>query len=177
MTMIRQNIQPMISEEEIRLRVKELGRMIESDYSGKELVIVGLLKGAYLFFADLTRVIDLDFQVTFMKASSYGTELESSGKVKISQDIDRPINGKNVLIVEDIIDTGQTLKNVLERLKAQSPLSIRICALLDKPSRRVADVSVDYVGFSIKDLFVVGYGLDAKEMYRNLPYIGIYNPV
>ncbi|MDR2697247.1 MAG: hypoxanthine phosphoribosyltransferase [Holophagales bacterium] len=174
---MRQNIQPMVSEEEICRRVKELGRVIESDYFGKDLVVVGLLKGAYPFFADLTRAIDLDFQVCFMRASSYGLDLESSGEVKISQDIDISISGKDVLIVEDIIDTGRTLISVLDYLKAQSPARIRICALLDKPSRRVHDVPVDYVGFSIKDLFVVGYGLDAKEMYRNLPYIGIYNSV
>jgi len=167
----------MISKEEIRRKVKELGHLIEVDYSGKDLVIVGLLKGVYPFFADLTRAIDLDFQVCFMRVSSYGSGFASSGDVKISLDTDVPINGKNVLIVEDIIDTGQTLAKVLEHLKVQSPASIRICTLLDKPSRRVIDVPVDYSGFLIEDLFVVGYGLDAKEMYRNLPYIGIYNPV
>ncbi|MDR0498836.1 MAG: hypoxanthine phosphoribosyltransferase [Holophagales bacterium] len=172
---MRQNIQMMISEEEIRQRVKELGRLIEADYSGKDLVVIGLLKGVFPFFADLVRAIDLDFHVTFMRISSYGFDLESSGKVKILQDIDTQISGKNVLIVEDIIDTGQTLAMTLEHLKTQSPASIRICVLLDKPSRRIVDVPVDYVGFSIKDVFVVGYGLDAREMYRNLPYIGIFH--
>ena len=177
MAMIRQNIQSMISEEEIRQKVKDMGRLIETDYSGSELVVVGLLNGVYPFFADLTRAIDLDFQVCFMSVSSYGPELESSGVVKIVKDIDAPIKDKNVLIVEDIIDTGQTLAAVLKHIKAQSPASVRICALLDKPGRRIIDVPVDYAGFSIEDQFVVGYGLDAKGMYRNLPYIGIYNPV
>jgi len=177
MCMIRQNIQPIISEAEIRQKVEELGRQIKADYSGKELVLVGLLKGVYPFFADLARAIDLDFQVCFMRVSSYGLGLASSGDVKILYDVDISISKKNVLIVEDIIDTGQTLAMVLEHLKAQSPASIRICTLLDKPSKRIIEVPVDYVGFSIKDLFVVGYGLDAKEMFRNLPYIGIYNPV
>jgi hypoxanthine phosphoribosyltransferase len=177
MAMVRQNIQLLFSEGEIRERVKELGGVIEADYFGKDLIVAGLLKGVYPFFADLTRAIDLDFQVAFMRVSSYGSELESSGKVKILQDIDTELSGKNVLIVEDIIDTGQTLAHVLERFWAQSPATIRICALIDKPSKRIAHVPVDYVGFSIEDLFAVGYGLDAKEMYRNLPYIGIYNPV
>ena len=177
MVMIRQNIKPMISEEEIHQKVKEMGRLIEADYSRSELVVVGLLKGAYAFFADLTRTIDLDIQVCFLGASSYGSELESKGEVKIVQDIDTPIKGKNLLIVEDIIDTGQTLTKVLKYVKSHSPASVRICTLLDKPARRIVDVPVDYVGFSIEDQFVVGYGLDAKGLYRNLPYIGIYNPV
>jgi len=175
--MVRQNIQPMISEDEIHQKVKDMGRLIEADYSGSELIVVGLLKGVYPFFADLTRAIDLDLRVCFMIVSSYASELESSGEVKIVQDIDIPIKGKNLLIVEDIIDTGQTLAKVLKHIKAHSPASVRICTLLDKPSRRIVDVPVDYVGFSIEDRFVVGYGLDAKGMYRNLPYIGIYNPV
>jgi hypoxanthine phosphoribosyltransferase len=165
----------MISEEEISQRVKELGRLIESDYSGKDLVVVGLLKGVYPFFADLTRAIDLDFRLGFMRASSYGSGLSSSGEVKIAHDIDVPVSDKDVLIVEDIVDTGLTLSRVIDHLQSRSPASVRVCALLDKPVRRVVDVAVAYVGFSIDDKFVVGYGMDADELYRNLPYVGVYS--
>jgi len=174
--MIRQNVQPVITEEEIHQKVKELGRLIEADYTGSELLAVGLLKGVYPFFADLTRAIDLDLRVSFMSVSSYGSGMESSGEVKILQDIDVPIGDKNVLIVEDIVDTGRTLERVLKHIMARSPASVRICSLLDKPGRRVVDVPVDYVGFTIEDVFAVGYGLDANGVYRNLPYIGIYDP-
>ena len=174
--MIRQNVQPMITEEEIHQKVKELGRLVEADYSGSELLVVGLLKGVYPFFADLTRAIDLDLRVSFMSVASYGSGLESSGEVKIIQDIDAPISDKNVLIVEDIVDTGHTLAKVIGHIKSKSPASVRICALLDKPGRRIIDVPIDYAGFTIEDVFAVGYGLDADGMYRNLPYIGIYNP-
>jgi len=175
MARFRQNVQPMISEEEIARRVSELGRQIESDYSGKELVVIGLLKGVYPFFADLTRAIDLDFRIGFMSVSSYGAGQVSSGEVKIVHDADVQVSSKNVLIVEDIVDTGLTLSKVKEYLQGHSPVGIRICALLDKPARRVVDVTVDYVGFSIADKYVVGYGMDADGLYRNLPFVGVYS--
>ena len=170
----RKNVQVLHTAEEISRRVLELGLQIRADYSGKELVAVGLLKGAYSFFADLTRAIDLDFPVSFMTVSSYGPGLESSGEVKIVQDVDTDIRGKEVLIVEDIVDTGQTIAGVIRHLKGYLPASVRICTLLDKPCRRIVDVPVDYVGFTIDDQFVVGYGMDANGLFRNLSYVGVY---
>jgi hypoxanthine phosphoribosyltransferase len=171
----RKNVQPLIPESEIAKRANELGGRIAADYAGKDLVLVGLLKGAFPFIADLARAIDLDFLVSFMIVSSYGGGQVSSGEVKIVQDIDCPIEGKHVLIVEDIVDTGQTLARVIAHLQPRSPASVRICAMLDKPSRRVVDLAADYVGFAIEDLFVVGYGMDLDGLYRNLPYIGVYS--
>ncbi|MDR1841322.1 MAG: hypoxanthine phosphoribosyltransferase [Holophagales bacterium] len=175
--MIRQNVQVLISAEEISQRVQELGRQIRDDYLEREMVAIGLLRGAYAFFADLTRAIDLDFQIRFMGVTSYGSEQVSSGNVKIVQNIDAPIFGKNVLIIEDIVDTGQTLARVITHMRYQSPASVRVCTLLDKPSRRLVDVHADYVGFTISDQFVVGYGMDMNGLYRNLPYVGVYNSV
>jgi hypoxanthine phosphoribosyltransferase len=166
----------MLSEEDISQKVGELGRAIGADYSGKDLVVVGLLNGACLFFADLARAIDLDFRLGFMKVSSYGSGLASSGEVKIVQDIDVPISGKNVLLVEDIVDTGRTLSWVMAHLQSHSPASIRVCTLLDKPARRVVDVPVHYAGFSVGDEYVVGYGMDADGLYRNLPFVGVFDP-
>jgi hypoxanthine phosphoribosyltransferase len=171
----RKNVQPLIPQGEIARRVAELGFSIAADYAGKELVLVGLLKGAFPFIADLARSIDLDFQVSFMTVSSYGAGQVSSGEIKIVQDIDCPIEGKHVLIVEDIVDTGQTLARVIGHLQARSPASVRVCTMLDKPSRRVVDLAADYVGFAVEDLFVVGYGMDLGGLYRNLPYIGVYS--
>jgi hypoxanthine phosphoribosyltransferase len=174
MDMHRQNVQPLISPDDISRKVEELGRQITADYSGKDLLLVGLLTGVFPFFADLARAIDLDIQVCFMKVSSYGVALASSGEVKIVHDIDTPIMGKNVLIVDDIIDSGQTLSGVIKHLMGHGPASIRVCALLDKPARRAVEAAADYVGFTIDDHFVVGYGMDARGQYRNLPYIGVY---
>ena len=174
MVIHRRNVQVLISEGEILRRVQEMARHLEGDYKGKELIVVGLLKGACPFLADLARAVDLDIRMDFMKVSSYGSGRESSGNVKIALDIDSDIDGKHVLVVEDIVDTGQTLAVVIKHLQASNPASVRVCSLLDKPSRRKVDVSADYVGFTIEDYFVVGYGMDLDGLYRNLPYVGVY---
>jgi hypoxanthine phosphoribosyltransferase len=163
----------MISEEEILTKVKELAKQIEEDFKGQELLVVGILKGASVFVADLIRNINLDVNIDFMSVSSYGNSTESSGTVKILKDLDVDIEGKNVLIVEDIIDSGLTLSNLVAALKTRSPKSLKLCTLLDKPQRRKVNMHVDYVGFVIEDKFIVGYGIDYAEKYRNLPYIGI----
>lgn len=163
----------LLTEEEIRLKVKELGKKIESDFQGEDLLVVGILKGACVFVSDLIRNINLDVNMDFMSVSSYGKATQSSGTVRILKDLDVDIEGKNVLIVEDIIDTGLTLKNLFETLKTRNPKSLKLCTLLDKPERRTVDIAVDYVGFVIPDKFIVGYGIDYAEKYRNLPYIGI----
>ena len=166
----------MYSAEEIKSKVKELAKQIEKDYAGEELLVVGILKGASVFCADLIREIDLDVRMDFMVVSSYGSSTESSGTVKIIKDLDVDIENKNVLIVEDIIDSGLTLSSLVAALKTRRPKSLKLCTLLDKPERRVKDVKVDYVGFNIPDEFVVGYGLDYDEKYRNLPYVGVLKP-
>lgn len=163
----------LLTEEEIKLKVKELGQKIESDFKGEDLLVVGILKGACVFVSDLIRNINLDVNMDFMSVSSYGKATQSSGTVKILKDLDVDIEGKNVLIVEDIIDTGLTLKNLFETLKTRNPKSLKLCTLLDKPERRTVDIDVDYIGFVIPDKFIVGYGIDYAEKYRNLPYIGI----
>ncbi|MCG0275787.1 MAG: hypoxanthine phosphoribosyltransferase [Thermosediminibacteraceae bacterium] len=164
----------LITEEEIKNKLKELGEKITQDYKDKEnVLVVGVLKGAVLFIADLIRHINLPVQVDFMAVSSYGASTESSGVVRILKDLDENVEGKNILIVEDIIDSGLTLSYLYNMLKSRKPASIKICTLLDKPSRRKVKIKVDYTGFEIPDLFVVGYGLDYKEKYRNLPFIGI----
>ncbi|KXG74527.1 Hypoxanthine-guanine phosphoribosyltransferase [Fervidicola ferrireducens] len=164
----------LITEEEIKNKLKELGEKITKDYRDKkDVLLVGVLKGAVLFIADLIRHIDLPVQVDFMAVSSYGASTESSGVVRILKDLDENIEGRNILIVEDIIDSGLTLSYLYNMLKSRKPASIKICALLDKPSRRKVKIKVDYLGFEIPDYFVVGYGLDYNEKYRNLPFIGI----
>jgi hypoxanthine phosphoribosyltransferase len=172
----RSRIYPLLTEEQIQRRVKELGAQITADYEGKDLVVIGLLNGVYPFFADLTRAIDLDLDVNFMRVASYGNGLESTGEVKILTDMDKSIRGRHALVIEDIVDTGLTLHKVRNLLLDREPASLRIVTLLDKPSRRRVGVPVDYVGFSIEDHFVVGYGLDLEGYLRNLPYVGIYNP-
>ena len=167
----------MLTEEEIKARVAELGKQIEKDFEEQDLLVVGILKGASVFVADLIRNINLDVNMDFMSVSSYGNAMESSGSVKILKDLDVDIKGKNVLIVEDIIDSGLTLSNLTKELGAREPKSLKICTLLDKPERRKADITVDYVGFVIEDKFIVGYGIDYAEKYRNLPYIGIVEDV
>lgn len=161
----------LISQKEIEAKVVELAKKIEKDYENQELLVVGVLKGAFVFVSDLVRNINLDLSIDFMAVSSYGMSTQSSGVVKINKDIELDITGKNVIIVEDIIDTGLTLKYIKEYLSGKNAKSVRICTLLDKPSRRKCDVEVDYIGFEIEDLFIVGYGIDCKEKYRNLPYI------
>ncbi|HOD32305.1 MAG TPA: hypoxanthine phosphoribosyltransferase [Holophaga sp.] len=174
--MSRSRIYPLLAEEPLQARIRELGAEIARDYAGKDLVVIGLLNGVYMFFSDLTRSMDLDFEVTFMQVASYGAGTESTGEVKILHDLDRSIRGRHALVVEDIVDTGLTLSKVRKLLLDREPASLRIVSLLDKPSRRRVEVPVDYVGFTIEDHFVVGFGLDLDGKFRNLPYVGIYNP-
>ena len=162
--------------EALRRRVEELGAQITRDYAGKQVAVASVLRGSYIFMADLTRAIQLPITVDFMAVSSYGAGTTSSGQVGIKKDLSDPIEGKDLLIVEDILDSGNTLYYLMDVLRARKPASIRICTLLDKPERRVKPITADYVGFSIPDAFVVGYGLDYDEKYRNLPYIGILKP-
>ncbi|MCR4432242.1 MAG: hypoxanthine phosphoribosyltransferase [Tepidanaerobacteraceae bacterium] len=167
----------LISEDQIKKRLKELGEKITADYNGKDkFLLVGVLKGAVIFMSDLIRQIELPLQVDFMAVSSYGASTESSGVVRILKDLEENVEGKNLLIVEDIIDSGLTLSYMYSILKSRKPASIKICTLLDKPSRRRVDIKVDYLGFEIPDYFVVGYGLDYNEKYRNLPYICVLKP-
>lgn len=166
-------IKVLISEEEVKARIVELGQEIGKDYEGKELHLICILKGGAFVACELAKSIPLLLSIDFMSVSSYGNETVSSGRVKIIKDLDDPVEGKDVLIVEDIIDSGNTLAYLLDLLKSRKPNSIRICTLLDKPERRVTDVKVDYTGFQIPDKFVVGYGLDYMQKYRNLPYIGV----
>ncbi len=164
----------MIAERTIAARVAELGQQITADYRGSssQMVLVGLLRGSFIFMADLCRAIACPHEVDFMTASSYGSAMSSSRDVKILKDLDEDIRGKDVLIVEDIIDSGNTLSKVREILRLREPKSLAICTLLDKPSRREVEIKTDYVGFSIPDEFVVGYGIDYAQRYRHLPYIG-----
>lgn len=164
------------SEEQLKNRVAELGAAITKDYQGKAPVLVSVLRGSYIFMADLTRSIDLPCTVDFMSVSSYGKGTTSSGQVKILKDLSAPIEGKDLIIVEDILDSGNTLYYLRDVLTARKPASISICTLLDKPERRVKDIRADYSGFEVPDAFVVGYGLDYAEKYRNLPYIGVLKP-
>ncbi|WP_180706240.1 MULTISPECIES: hypoxanthine phosphoribosyltransferase [Dickeya] len=172
--MMKHTVDVMIPETEIKARVAELGRQISEHYrsSGSDMVLVGLLRGSFVFMADLCRSIDLSHEVDFMTASSYGSSMNSSRDVKILKDLDEDIRGKDVLIVEDIIDSGNTLSKVREILQLRGPKSLAICTLLDKPSRREVPVPVEWVGFSIPDEFVVGYGIDYAQHYRHLPFIG-----
>lgn len=162
----------LLSEEEIRDRVKELGKEITEDYKGKNLLVIGILKGAAVFMSELIRDIELPIKIDFMAVSSYGDFSMSTGEVKIIKDLDFSAENKHILIVEDIIDTGYTLNYLSDNLKKRGALSVRVCTLLDKPDRRVIGVPLDYLGFEIPDEFVVGYGLDYAERYRNLPYVG-----
>ena len=166
----------LLSEDEIREKVRELGGKITADYKNSNLMLVTVLKGAVVFLADLMRQIDVPAEIDFMVVSSYGSGVKSSGVVKIVKDLDVPLAGKDILIVEDILDSGLTLSYIKELLESRGPRSIRIATLLDKPSRRKVDLQADYSGFSVPDEFVIGYGLDYDEKYRNLPYIGILKP-
>ena len=166
----------LFSEEELSRRVGEIAAQIDADYVGREPLLVSVLRGSFVFMADLVRKITLPCTVDFMAVSSYGTGSSSSGQVKIIKDLSEHIEGRDVIVVEDILDSGNTLSYLLELLKARQPASIRLCTLLDKPSRRVKPVELHYSGFSIPDYFVVGYGLDYAERYRNLPYIGVLKP-
>lgn len=166
----------LISEEALAAKVKEIGDQINRDYAGKNLLMVSVLKGSVVFMADLMRAITLPVQVDFMNVSSYGSGTKTTGVVKIVKDLDIPIEGYDLLIVEDILDSGKTLSYLKEILEARGPKSIRLATLLDKPERRQVDIKADYIGFVIPDDFVVGYGLDYNERYRNLPYVGVLSP-
>ncbi len=164
---------PMLTTEQIATRVHELGAQITRDYAGRNLVLVCVLKGSFVFAADLMRAIDLPLRVDFLGVRSYGEGTESSGVVQITQDLSRPIEHDDVLIVEDIVDTGLTIAHLMDLFRTRGPASIKVCALLHKPARARVKIEVDYLGFTIEDRFVVGYGLDFAERYRNLPYIGV----
>lgn len=164
------------TEEELRQRVRELAEEITRDYEGKEVVLASVLRGSYIFMADLTRAIDLPMTVDFMVVSSYGAGTTSSGQVEIKKDLSDSIEGKHLIIVEDILDSGNTLYYLMDVLRVRKPASIKICTLMDKPERRAKPITADYSGFTIPDAFVVGYGLDYDEKYRNLPYVGILKP-
>ncbi len=166
----------LISAEELAKRTEELGAQITADYEGKEILMIGVLRGAVLFMSDLARAIKIPVAIDFMAVSSYGSGTSSSGVVRILKDLDEDVAGKHVLVVEDIIDSGLTLNYLLDNLKSRKPASIKICTLLNKPERRKVDVKIDYNGFTVPDYFVVGYGLDYAEKYRNLPFIGILKP-
>ncbi|KTR97698.1 hypoxanthine phosphoribosyltransferase [Pantoea dispersa] len=171
---MKHTVDVMISEQEIATHIAELGKQISEHYrnSGSEMVLVGLLRGSFMFMADLCRAIDVAHEVDFMTASSYGSGMSSTRDVKILKDLDEDIRGKDVLIVEDIIDSGNTLSKVREILQLREPKSLAICTLLDKPERREVEVPVEFVGFTIPDEFVVGFGIDYAQRYRHLPYIG-----
>ncbi len=166
----------LFTEEELQKRVAELGAQITADYAGKKPVLASVLRGSYIFMADLTRQIRLPLTVDFMAVSSYGSSTTSSGQVEIRKDLSDSIEGRDLIIVEDILDSGNTLYYLRDILSARHPASIKICTLLDKPERRTKPIEADYKGFTIPDAFVVGYGLDYDERYRNLPYIGILKP-
>ncbi len=170
---MKNNIEVLISEQEVDKKIRELGKLITEEYQGKVVSIVCILKGASFFACELAKRIDVPVEIDFMSVSSYGAGTESSGVVKIVKDLDEQIEGKDIIIVEDIIDTGNTLRYLMELLTGRSPKSLKLCTLLDKPDRRKVDVKVDYVGFQIPDEFVVGYGLDYDQKYRNLPFIGV----
>ncbi len=166
----------LINEQQIDAKCKELGEIITKEYQGKKPILITVLKGAVVFLADIIRYIDLPLEMDFMVISSYGSGTRSPGNIKIVKDIDISLEGKDILIIEDILDSGQTLYHITQMFQSRNPASIKICTLLDKPCRRKADIKSDYIGFEVPDEFVVGYGLDYDERFRNLPYIGILHP-
>lgn len=174
---MEETIRELIPEQKVDARIEELGKEISADYAGKSIYLICILKGGTFFMCELAKRITIPVFIDFISVSSYGDETTSSGNVRILKDLDGSVEGKDVLIVEDIIDTGRTLYHLMDVLAQRGAKSIRLCTLLDKPERRVADVKVDYVGFSIPDEFVVGYGLDYAQKYRNLPYIGVVEGV
>lgn len=171
-----EKINVMIPEEKLRLRIQEMGAQISRDYEGKQIHLICVLKGGVFFTTELAKHISVPVSFDFMAVSSYGDETVSSGRIKIIKDLDDPVEDKDVLIVEDIVDSGRTLSHLMELIRNRRPASLKLCTLLDKPDRRVTDVKVDYTGYEIPDAFVVGYGLDYRQNYRNLPYIGIIEP-
>ncbi|TKS61956.1 MAG: hypoxanthine phosphoribosyltransferase [Nitrospira sp.] len=164
---------PIVTQEQMRSRIREMGRQISSDYAGKDLVLVGVLKGAYAFYADLARAIRIPVRVDFIVVTSYGSRTKTSGKVKLVTKLTEEIKGKDVLLVEDIVDSGLTVQHLMKSLAKKKPRSIKVCTLLSKSDRRAVDVHVEYVGFKIPDQYVVGYGLDYQQKYRNLPYLAV----
>ncbi|HET6261700.1 MAG TPA: hypoxanthine phosphoribosyltransferase [Chloroflexia bacterium] len=166
----------LVTEEDLKSAIADLGRTLTREYAGKDLLLVGVLRGAIMFIVDLARAIDLPLTIDFMAVASYGASTETSGIVRILKDLDSSIEGKHVLVVEDIIDSGLTLNYILDTLRTRNPASVRVAALLNKPARRRVDVGVDYVCFDIPDEFVVGYGLDFNQIYRNLPFVGVLKP-
>src|SRR3954451_7356272 len=165
-----------VSEEQIKAEIARLGKQLAGEYAGKDLLLIGVLKGALMFIVDLARAIDLPVTMDFMAVASYGASTQTSGIVRILKDLDSSIEGKHVLVVEDIIDSGLTLNYILETLRNRNPASLRVCSLLNKKERRRVDVQIDYVCFEIPDEFVVGYGLDFNQIYRNLPFVGVLKP-
>ena len=175
--MLEQDIERVLfTEEELKARVAEIAARIDQDYAGKEPMLISVLRGSFIFMADLARAITLPCTVDFMAVSSYGSGTTSSGQVKITKDLSESIEGRDIIVVEDILDSGNTLSYLFQLLQARHPASVRLCTLLDKPSRRTKPITADYTGFAVDDLFVVGYGLDYAEKYRNLPYIGVLKP-
>ena len=168
-----ETIRVLVSEEDVEKRICEIGERISKDYEGKEIRLICVLKGGVFFMTELSKYIEEPCSLDFMSLSSYGDGTASTGRVKIMKDLDEPLEGLDVLVVEDIVDSGRTLSYLMDILKHRKPNSIKLCTLLDKPDRREIDVHVDYVGFQIPDAFVVGYGLDYRQKYRNLPYIGV----
>lgn len=168
-----ERIEVLLTEEEVDKRIQEIGEQISGDYAGEKVHLVCVLKGASFFMCELAKRITVPVSIDFMSVSSYGGDTKSSGVVRIVKDLDEPLTGKHVIVVEDIVDSGRTLSYLLDMLGSRGPADVKLCTLLDKPDRRVVDVKVDYTGFKIPDEFVVGYGLDYDQKYRNLPYIGI----
>lgn len=168
-----ESVRIMLSEEDVDRRIQEIGEQISKDYAGQQVHLVCILKGGSFFMCELAKRIAIPVSFDFMSVSSYGGETESSGVVRIVKDLDEKLEGKSVIVIEDIVDTGRTLGYLLEMLQQRGPKSLALCTLLDKPSRRIIPVKVDYTGFQIPDEFVVGYGLDYDQKYRNLPYIGV----
>jgi hypoxanthine phosphoribosyltransferase len=166
----------LIGEDDLQARIRELGAELSADYAGREVLLVGVLKGAVFFMADLMRSLTIPCEIDFMAISSYGASTDSSGVVRILKDLDINIEGRHVLVIEDIVDSGLTLSYLVRNLESREPASLEVCALLTKPSRREIDVPVRYIGFEIPNKFVIGYGLDFAERYRNLPYVGILHP-
>lgn len=168
-----ERIEVLLTEEQVDERIQKIGEQISRDFAGKQVHLVCVLKGGSFFMCELAKRITVPVSLDFMSVSSYGSDTKSSGVVRIVKDLDEPLTGKNVVVVEDIVDSGRTLSYLLDMLRDRGPAEVRLCTLLDKPERRVVDVKVDYTGFQIPDEFVVGYGLDYDQKYRNLPYIGV----
>jgi len=167
------DVKPLYTEHQIQQRVRDLGQSIAEDYAGLAPALIGVMKGSLFFFADLARAIDLPLTVDLLEVSSYAGGTETTGEVRITSDVSRPLAGQHVLVVEDIVDTGLTMNFLLDNLRARQPASLKLCSLLVKPSRARVPVQIDYRGFTVEDLFLVGYGLDYAERYRNLPFIGV----